>query len=68
MSTILFHSSPLVVQLRLHNGASTGEGSARDSSEAVALDAALRIPEVPRVMLRRAPDRRKRVENIQQSA
>jgi hypothetical protein len=68
MSTILFHSSPLVIRLRLHNAPGDRERNAQDPEDQTALSTAINTPEVPQLMLRRAPDRRTRMENIQQSA
>jgi hypothetical protein len=68
MSTILFHSSPLVAQLGLHNGGSRTENGQNSIAATGQENARPMIPDVPRVMLRPAPDRRRRTHDIQRSA
>ncbi|CAN5884406.1 hypothetical protein BH18ACI5_BH18ACI5_26720 [soil metagenome] len=69
MSTILFHSSPLVVQLGLHNAPRPLEDNGRRLNGAPGVDnEQAMIPKGPRVMLRLAADRRKRHDDMQQSA
>jgi hypothetical protein len=69
MSTILFHSSSLVYELGLHNGRRLQWDGVENgpSPDKTVIDSLTAASEAPRVMLRRARDRRGSVD-LQQSA